>query len=184
MALADRGPHWRSAAEPVIALPESVDDVGPAGGQEPDPRRRAPGERRASAIIGSLCLWDMLAVAAALGLSGAFGPGSGVLALLPTALLSAVALSVAGAYRPAWWLREHPIEMFGGLSLIATATAWGAVLMSALVASRTHTAALVVTWLVLPLAWYLGRRSAAAAWRTRRRTGSSSWAAARLPLRC
>ena len=110
----------------------------------------------------------MLAAVAALRSSGAFGGGTGALALLPIALLSAVALSVAGAYRPTWWSREHPLEMLGGLSLVATTTAWGAVLMSALVASRTHAAALAVTWLVLPLAWYLGRRSAAAAWRSRR----------------
>jgi exopolysaccharide biosynthesis polyprenyl glycosylphosphotransferase len=168
MAPADRGPQARTAAENVVNLPDSLDDVGPTGGHRPDARRSAADDRRASAIIGLLCLWDMLAVVAALGRSGAFGPGTGVLALLPMALLSAVALSVAGAYRPTWWLREHPIEMFGGLSLVATATAWGAVLMSALVVSRTHPAALAVTWLVLPLAWYLGRRSAAAAWRTRR----------------
>jgi exopolysaccharide biosynthesis polyprenyl glycosylphosphotransferase len=168
MALADRGPARRTRPSNHGPLSELPDELATSGGPGGEPHRFPASDRRACAIIGLLCLWDMLVVAAALGRSGAFAPGARVVALVPIAVVSALALSAAGAYRPTWWLREHPIEMLGGMSLVATVTAWGAVIVSAAVASHTHAGPLIVGWLLLPLAWYLGRRCAAAAWRTRR----------------
>lgn len=137
----------------------------------PDPAAGlgAPGEARGSVVIGALCAWDVLAALSTLWLSGAFGrDGARAFAVVPMALLAAVTLSAAGAYRPQSWLREHPIEMLGGLSVAATVVAWAAVVTTALISARPHLGALIAAWLVLPIGWYAARRVAGLAWRRRR----------------
>ena len=148
--------------------PESLAELAPSGGHGRAPRRCAVGDGRASGIIGLLCLWDMLAVATALGLSGAFAPGARVLALLPMAGLWVSRSAWPGPIADLVVARASDRDARRD-QLVATATAWAAVhherrrrFAHSGHGARRHLAR-------LPLAWYLGRRSAAAAWRTRRR---------------
>jgi len=135
-----------------------------------EPRWRGSGAGGQGALIlGVLCAWDALVAALALGLGGAFtGAGAGLITWLAVALAVPLPLSVAGAYRPSSWLREHPIEMMGGLAVTAAVVAWIAVLLAQLTGARVHLGALSGAWLALPLGWYLGRRTATVAWRRRR----------------
>lgn len=148
---------------------------GSSGQTEPEgevPRPAAPASARevqTAVLIAALAAWDMAGVFFALLLTGAFhdratdaGVGIGL------ALVAAVLLRAAGAYRPASWVREHPIAMLGALTVAATGIAWAAVVLSAIFADRTDRGSLVVVWLVLPVLWYAGRRAATVAWRRRR----------------
>lgn len=130
----------------------------------------APAGGRAGAmVIALLAAWDMLATAGILVLTGASGGGAGgVLTDVAAVLATPIGLSVAGGYRPASWLREHPIEMLGGLAVTAAAVAWGAVMVAAAAGARLHLGALSGAWVALPVAWYAGRRMATRAWRRRR----------------
>jgi exopolysaccharide biosynthesis polyprenyl glycosylphosphotransferase len=138
---------------------DQLDDASSVAGA-----RRRPSSRDA-AVIGALGAWDAAVVVVLLRLSGALGPGlASALALVPLAALTAIALSCAGAYRPASWLREHPIEMVGGLAVVATVLCWAVLMVATLARARWHAGALIETWVVLPVAWYGGRRAASLAW--------------------
>jgi exopolysaccharide biosynthesis polyprenyl glycosylphosphotransferase len=126
-------------------------------------------DRRAVATIGVLGAWDVAAVVLVLAVTGAFAHrGAGLALSVPLMALAGLSLSIAGAYRPGSWLREHPIEMTGGLAVCATVVAWVAVVLGAAAGARPQVSGLALSWVIMTLAWYAGRRTAAAAWRSRR----------------
>jgi exopolysaccharide biosynthesis polyprenyl glycosylphosphotransferase len=138
--------------------------------QPPSPGSRSSArEFRGTVLIAALAAWDMAGVFLALLLTGAFHDrATDAVVGIGLALVAAIILKAAGAYRPAAWGREHPIETLGALTVAATGIAWAAVVLSAVSAHRTDAGALVVVWLVLPFIWYAGRRAATVAWRRRR----------------
>ncbi len=143
----------------------AVTERDPAEGAGPPTSLRPRLGRRDAVVIGALGAWDVVVAIGLLRLTGALGPGlASALALVPLAALTAIALSCAGAYRPASWRREHPIEMLGGLAVVATVLAWAVLMLATLARARWHAGPLIGTWVILPIAWYAGRRGAAAAW--------------------
>lgn len=161
MALPDSDQRTRRPRGPV-RVPVHPPEVTPAAAG-----RRGASEQGARQIA-ALCAWDMLVVAAVVTLTNGFsGPARKPIAAVVLAPLAALALSVATAYRPSSWLREHPIEMLGTLTAASTAVAWAAFLLSSALMPAPDAPSLLATWLVPPLAWYAGRRIAAIAWRRR-----------------
>jgi exopolysaccharide biosynthesis polyprenyl glycosylphosphotransferase len=115
-----------------------------------------------------LAIWDLTTTVAALALTGAFaGETRGWTARLLIGLLTVVVIDASGAYRRTSWLREHPLQIMRQLLLASTIVAWAGVLLTAALGTTTHLAPLFVTWLMLPVAWYAGRRVAIAMRRAR-----------------
>ena len=133
--------------------------------QPPGPGHGMREQARHSVGIALVAVWDMAAAFAVLALVGAFPSGTkATLATLVAALSSGAALAGVGAYRPAWWRRAHPISLLGSLSVAGTAVAWVAVMLNAALTSRARLQPLIVAWLLLPVAWYAGRRVTARLW--------------------
>jgi exopolysaccharide biosynthesis polyprenyl glycosylphosphotransferase len=156
---------------------DALDAEGPprtAGSLRCDPNGRDPlagpdaprRSARDATLLSALGAADVIVALVLLRLGDAIGTGlAGVLVLVPLGALTLLTLSCAGAYRPSAWLREHPIEMLGGLAVAATVLAWAVVMLATVTGARWHAGALVGTWLVLPLAWYAARRIAGFLWR-------------------
>ncbi len=159
-----RGSRRRPLTEPFIRRKPD----GSTSPAQPDTSRahdceRAPGrsDRASVAEAALLGVWDLFAALAALALTGAFGSGAqGSLVRVLAGLLALVLLRAAGVYRRTSWLREHPLELIGQLLVASTILAWSGVLVTLALGLRSDFTPLVVTWLALPVAWYVGRRFA------------------------
>jgi exopolysaccharide biosynthesis polyprenyl glycosylphosphotransferase len=112
--------------------------------------------------------WDLGVVVLALTVTGAFGASfAGWLAAFVIGLVAVVAIGLAGAYPRTSWLREHPLHMLARLVVASTALAWAGVLVTLALGLHKDLGALVVAWITLPIAWYVGRRIATRARRVR-----------------
>ena len=121
---------------------------------DPAPMARS-GSRLEVALLG---VWDLATVVLALAVTGAFGGGAaGVAAKATFCALALVVLSAFGVYNRTSWLREHPIETVGRLLLVSTTLVWIGVVGIQVFGIHARLAPLVITWLVLPAGWYLGR---------------------------
>lgn len=115
-----------------------------------------------------LAAWDLATAVAVLGLTGAFGTGlRGWGATLLIGLLAVVVIDASGAYRRTSWLREHPVQILRALVLASTIVAWSGVLLQSALGRTIDLAPLFIAWLVLPVAWSVGRRAAIAVRRAR-----------------
>jgi exopolysaccharide biosynthesis polyprenyl glycosylphosphotransferase len=151
-----REPFTRRKGEssPAQAETNRVDDRG----LELLAPMRSRGSIAEAMLLGT---WDLFATLLALVLTGAFGGGvRGSVVRVLVSLGALVFLRVAGAYRRTAWLREHPLELIGQLLVASTALAWGGVLVTMALGLRYHLGPLVISWLVLPVAWFVGRRVA------------------------
>lgn len=115
--------------------------------------------RSERALLG---VWDLAAVLIAFTATSAFGGGGrGASAKLLVALLALAVLSAKGAYRRTAWLRQHPIDVMRRLLAASTILGWASVLVTLGLGRRPHLGSLIIAWLALPIAWFLGRRVAA-----------------------
>ena len=116
---------------------------------------------RGSIEVALIAAWDLVAVLAAMSITGALSANvRGWVARGLAALLSVCALSAVDAYRRTSWLRQHPVQIAGRLMLASTFVAWGAVVAAQLLGLPTQTGRLIVVWLVVPVAWYASRQAA------------------------
>ena len=93
---------------------------------------------RGSIEVALIAAWDLVAVLAALSITGALSANvRGWVARGLAALLSVCALSAVDAYRRTSWLRQHPVQIAGRLMLASTFVAWGAVVAAQLLGLPT-----------------------------------------------
>jgi exopolysaccharide biosynthesis polyprenyl glycosylphosphotransferase len=125
-------------------------------------------EQMAVAETVLLRVWDLLVVLLVLVLSGAFGAGSrATVARVLVGALALAAIHGTGGYRRTLWLREHPLEVMGRLLIASTIVGWSQVLVTLGLGLHDRFTPLIITWLVLPIAWYAGRQVAKFAHRAR-----------------
>lgn len=118
---------------------------------------------RATGDLRLVAAWDALWTMIVLVVAGAFGGGSrawvarGLIVVFAVAVVSGI-----GAYRPTAWLREHQTHVLRQLLVASTITVWGGVILTQALGLPRHVTPLILSWLALPIAWYVGRRLAAA----------------------
>ncbi len=109
-----------------------------------------------------LGVWDFAALLVAFTATNAFGGGTrGASAKLLVALFGLGVLSAKGAFRRTSWLRQHPIDLMRALLAASTMIGWVTALVTLGLGRRAHFGPLLITWVALPIAWFLGRRIAA-----------------------
>lgn len=137
-------------------------------GHQVNQTRRPAGSTMAAQPL-LLAGWDALWTLILLVGTGAFGGGwRGWAARALVVLVGAAVLSVMGAYGPSAWLRERHFELVRQLLMASTVTAWSGVIALQVLAPRADLTALILVWLLLPIAWYAGRWLAALARRQTR----------------
>jgi exopolysaccharide biosynthesis polyprenyl glycosylphosphotransferase len=137
------------------------DSVAPSRPEANGRPTEAPRGRPRSAEAILLGAWDLLATLLAFAITDSFGSGArSTIVRVLLAFAALVFIRAAGAYRRTSWLREHPLELIGQLAIASTILAWTGVLLTLAFGLRSHFEPLVIAWLVLPVAWYLGRRVA------------------------